>query len=103
MVKGISVVIPNYNGVHLFKDTLHTVQEALKNVDKPSEILVVDDCSSDGSVEFLQNNFPYVKVIAKKENSGFSATSNLGIASATYDKVLLLNSDVQLTPNYFQH
>lgn len=103
MVTGISVVIPNYNGVHLFNDTLPTVLEALQNIDKPSEIVVVDDCSSDGSVEYLLKNFPYVKVIAKKENGGFSATSNLGIASVTYDKVLLLNSDVKLTPTYFQH
>ncbi len=101
MVLGISVVIPNYNGVHLFNDTLPTVEEALCGVDKPSEIIIVDDCSTDGSVEYLQENYPFVRVIAKTENSGFSATCNAGVAAAKYDKVLLLNSDIKLTPSYF--
>ncbi|MCC9137616.1 glycosyltransferase family 2 protein [Pontibacter silvestris] len=103
MVKGISVVIPNYNGVHLFQDTLPTVEAALQNIDKPSEIIVVDDCSTDNSVEYLQKNYPTIKVMVNRQNSGFSITSNNGIKAASYDKVLLLNSDVKLTPSYFAH
>lgn len=103
MVLGISVVIPNYNGVHLFEHTLPTVEQALQNIDLPSEIIIVDDCSSDGSVEYLQKHYPSIKVISKTENSGFSATSNIGVAAANYDKVLLLNSDVKLTPTYFHN
>lgn len=103
MVLGISVVIPNYNGVHLFDHTLPTVEQALQNIDRPSEIIIVDDCSSDGSVAYLQKKFPSIKVIAKSENNGFSATSNIGVAAAKYDKVLLLNSDVKLTPTYFNN
>ncbi|WP_192823237.1 glycosyltransferase family 2 protein [Rufibacter sp. LB8] len=100
---GISVVIPNYNGVHLFEHTLATVKEALQQVDLPTEIIIVDDFSTDGSVAFLHRHFPEITVIAKPFNSGFSATSNIGIQAATYDLVLLLNSDVQLTPSYFKH
>jgi GT2 family glycosyltransferase len=103
MVRGISVVIPNYNGVKLFAHTLPTVEEALLRTGLPTEVLVVDDFSTDGSVEYLQKHFPDVKVIAKKQNDGFSVTANVGIKAATFDKVLLLNSDVQLTPSYFQH
>lgn len=103
MVKGISVVIPNYNGVHLFPHTLPTVEQALQNIEKPSEIIVVDDCSTDISVEYLQKNYPNIKLIVNKQNSGFSITSNNGVKAASYDKVLLLNSDVKLTPAYFKN
>ena len=57
MVEGISVVIPNYNGVHLFPHTLPTVYEALQHSGKPHEIIIVDDCSTDGSVEWLQQQY----------------------------------------------
>lgn len=101
MVTGISVVIPNYNGAKLFDHTLPTVEQALKTIGIPSEIIIADDCSSDGSIEFLQKNYPSVRIIAKAYNSGFSATCNVGVAAANFDKVLLLNSDVKLTPTYF--
>ncbi|MFD2512879.1 glycosyltransferase family 2 protein [Pontibacter locisalis] len=104
MVTGISVVIPNYNGVHLFeKNTLSTVVDALQAVNKPSEIIVVDDCSTDDSIAYLRKNYPDIKVIANEKNSGFSVTANRGIRAAAHDKVLLLNSDVKLTPDYFKN
>ncbi len=101
MVTGISVVIPNYNGVRLFPYTLGTVVEALKNSGKPSEIIVVDDCSTDSSIAYLEQNHPQIKVIKILSNKGFSLSANKGIEAAKYDKVLLLNSDVKLTPDYF--
>lgn len=103
MVEGISVVIPNYNGVHLFPDTLPTVYEALQHCGKPHEIIIADDCSTDGSVDWLQQHYPDIRTTANSTNSGFSITANRGVALAIYDKVLLLNSDVQLTPSYFLH
>lgn len=101
MVKGISVVIPNYNGAHLFGETLPTVVQALEATQLPSEIIVVDDCSTDASILFLQQHFPTIKVVKNERNSGFSVTCNNGVAVAAFDKVLLLNSDVKLTPSYF--
>ena len=101
MVEGISVVIPNYNGVHLFPHTLPTVYEALQHSGKPHEIIIVDDCSTDGSVEWLGQQYPGIKIAGNSTNSGFSVTANKGVAMAVYDKVLLLNSDVQLTASYF--
>lgn len=100
MISGISVVIPNYNGVALFPVTLPTVEEALKVTQKPFEIIVVDDCSTDDSVTYLQETYPSVIIIHNIFNSGFSITANKGISAANYDKVLLLNSDVKLTPDY---
>lgn len=102
MQNGISVVIPNYNGVQLFPHTLPTVFEALSSLQMPYEVLVVDDCSPDGSVDFLQKEFPDVRVISNEKNSGFVVTANRAVRNAHYNIVLLLNSDVQLTPCYFE-
>lgn len=103
MVTGISVVIPNYNGVRLFEHTLPTVVETLRHAGKPYEIIVVDDCSTDASVEYLRQHYPEVRILQNSVNSGFSVTANKGIRAAAYDKVLLLNSDVKLTPGYFDN
>ena len=98
----ISVVIPNYNGVHLFPITLPALFVALGHSGLQFEVIIVDDCSSDGSEKFLKNNFPQISVILNAQNLGFSKTINNGIFAAKNDLVLLLNSDVKLSPNYFK-
>ncbi|MES3019832.1 MAG: glycosyltransferase family 2 protein [Bacteroidota bacterium] len=97
----ISVVIPNYNGVHLFPFTLPALFDALTNSGKQFEVIIVDDCSTDDSVNYLRDNFPQISVISNSSNLGFSKTINRGIDTATHELVLLLNSDVKLTNNYF--
>ncbi|HTL10097.1 MAG TPA: glycosyltransferase family 2 protein, partial [Chitinophagaceae bacterium] len=89
------------NGIDLFPQTLPTVMEALAHCNRPYEVIVADDCSTDTSVAWLQQNYPNIIIVQNQQNSGFSVTANNGIARAVYDKVLLLNSDVQLTPGYF--
>jgi GT2 family glycosyltransferase len=103
MVTGISVVIPNFNGVKLFPHTLPTVVEALESSGKPSEIIIVDDCSTDTSISYLEQYYPGIKIAKILSNKGFSISANKGVEIAKYDKVLLLNSDVKLTPDYFIH
>jgi GT2 family glycosyltransferase len=101
MKKGLSIVIPNYNGVQLFIHTLPTVFKALEQVSIPSEVIIADDCSTDSSLIYLQKEYPQIKVILNATNSGFSVTANNGINAAAYSYVLLLNSDVKLEPDYF--
>lgn len=101
--KGISVVIPNYNGATLLPQVLPTVLLALANTGIPYEIMVADDASTDNSLVMLSRDFPLVKQITASQNSGFSVTSNKGIRAANYDWVLLLNSDVKLSADYFKH
>ena len=103
MHQGISVVIPNYNGIRLLPLVLPTVFAALENTSLATEVIVVDDCSTDSSVNLLQKNFPSVKVLVNERNSGFSISSNKGIRAAKYELVLLLNSDVKLEADYFHH
>jgi GT2 family glycosyltransferase len=101
-IKGISVVIPNYNGVALLPEILPPLYEALQNTQLPYEVIVSDDCSTDNSLALLKEQYPQVDVIENEVNQGFSKTINKGIFKAKYELVLLLNSDVKLTPRFFE-
>ncbi|MFL5772950.1 MAG: glycosyltransferase family 2 protein [Flavisolibacter sp.] len=103
MQQGISVVIPNFNGIMLLPEILPAVYKALENIALDYEIIVADDCSTDGSVNFLKEKFPTVNVLVNEKNSGFSISANKGIRTAKHDLVLLLNSDVKLESDYFTH
>ena len=103
MIHGISVVIPNYNGVDLLAETLVTTKIALVNIGVPFEIIISDDNSTDTSVQWLMENHPEVRVLESSENSGFAIAVNKGVAISKFDKVLLLNSDVKLAPDYFKN
>jgi GT2 family glycosyltransferase len=99
--KGISVVIPNYNGRKLLEQIVPPLLIALGNAELAYEVIISDDASTDDSVFFLQSNYPSFNIICNKTNAGFSPTINKGIFEAKYDYVLLLNSDVKLSPDYF--
>ncbi|RYY61490.1 MAG: glycosyltransferase family 2 protein [Chitinophagaceae bacterium] len=99
---GLSVVIPNYNGNTLLPETLPTVFEALRSLSFPTEVIISDDASTDGSPEWVAQHYPDVRIVRAVMNGGFSKTANRGVAAARYELVLLLNSDVKLTPGYFE-
>ncbi len=94
-----SVVIPNWNGRDLLEKYLPSVEAALA-AHPASEIIVVDNASSDGSVEFLRENFPRVKTLALDSNRGFGGGSNAGIRAAVNDIVVLLNNDMRAEPGF---
>ncbi len=99
----ISVVIPNYNGVQLFPLTLPTLFVALEHSGLEYEVIIVDDCSTDGSERFIKDNFPQITILSNIHNSGFSKTINKGIFAAKNDLILLLNSDVKLNSDYLNN
>jgi GT2 family glycosyltransferase len=101
--KSVSVVIPNYNGRHLLKEYLPYTYDALNKAEIVYEIIIVDDCSKDDSIEFIQAEYPEVKLIANPVNKGFSFACNRGIEATQYELILILNSDVKLTPDYFEY
>ena len=77
-------IIPTYNG----KPLLATCLDALRKQTYPAdrfEVIVVDDASADGSVEFLAESYPEVRVVALAQNAGFVAACNAGVASARGD------------------
>lgn len=100
---GVSVVIPNYNGEKLLKKHLPSVIRASKNKkNKIKEIIVVDDASTDYSVEFLKSKYKQVKIIKHKINRGFSSTVNTGARTAQASLICLLNSDVTVYRNFLE-
>ncbi|MEO5968189.1 MAG: glycosyltransferase family 2 protein [Ferruginibacter sp.] len=100
-MKGISVIIPNYNGRILLEEVLPNLYEALSNSGEVYEIIISDDASKDDSLAFIRSSYPDILLLINEINSGFSPTINKGIFKARYDYLLLLNSDVKLTPDYF--
>ncbi|SFT10725.1 glycosyltransferase family 2 protein [Sphingobacterium wenxiniae] len=98
----ITVLIPNYNGRTLLEQFLPSVFASLDFSQVDYEFIIVDDCSTDSSVEFLRYNYPEIKVIQNIVNLGFSRTCNKGIMVAKGDKLLLLNSDIELSPAYIK-
>ncbi|HTM52078.1 MAG TPA: glycosyltransferase [Bryobacteraceae bacterium] len=94
-----SVVIPNWNGKDLLEKYLPSIEAALAG-NGANEILVVDNGSSDGSVEMLRSRFPGVKTLALEKNLGFGGGSNAGFRAASNDVVVLLNSDMRVEPDF---
>lgn len=97
---GVSVVIPNYNG----KKYLETCMNSLmKQSLKPEEIIIVDNASKDGSIEYIEQNFKdKVTLICLNENYGFSKAVNEGIRNSKSDFVALLNNDTELDERWLE-
>jgi GT2 family glycosyltransferase len=92
-----SIIIPNWNGVRL--QLLPTCLNALAaQTYRDFEIIVVDDCSTDDSREFLAREFPEVRVVVNEKNLGFAPSVNSGIRAARGDIVVLLNNDTEADP-----
>ncbi len=87
----LSVIIVNYNVKYFLQLCLLSVESAMKGID--AEVFVVDNNSSDGSVEMLQETFPWVKLIANSNNAGFGAANNQAILLARGKYILLQNPD----------
>tara|TARA_B100001057_G_scaffold488036_1_gene571715 strand:+ start:3024 stop:4040 length:1017 start_codon:yes stop_codon:yes gene_type:complete len=96
--KKVSVVVINYNGEDLLKKFFPSV---INHTNKDiSEIYVIDNCSSDKSVEFLNNKYPEVNLIKNKKNYGYAGGYNRGLKNIKSEYVVLLNNDVELTKNW---
>lgn len=92
----IAVAILNWNGKHWLEKFLPGVVAHSGN----AEIYVIDNASSDGSVKFLQELFPSVKIVINQKNNGFTGGYNQGLKSIQADIYCLLNSDVEVTENW---
>ena len=87
----LSVVIVSYNVRQLLEQCLRSVEKALEGIE--GEVFVVDNCSRDDSVAYLQPLFPQVHFIANSENVGFARANNQAIRQSEAEYVLLLNPD----------
>lgn len=89
----VTVVIPNYNGIGYLKDCLDTLRE---QTCKNYETVLVDNGSTDGSLAFVKEHYPWVKILALDRNYGFCHAVNAGIRAAESSYVFLLNNDTKL-------
>lgn len=88
----VSVIIVNWNGKHLLAECLASLEaKGLKD----SEIILVDNGSTDGSAAFVQEHFPAVQVVSLPKNLGFAGGNNAGIAISRGKYVALLNNDTR--------
>jgi len=92
----VSIIIVNYNTLALTKQTIESIREMTIGVDY--EIILVDNNSSDGSVEYFKQD-EGITFVASPENLGFGRGNNLGVSYANGKYVFLLNSDTILLNN----
>lgn len=104
-MKSVSVVIPNYNGKALLEAYLpHTIRALEYSLSVGDyELIVVDDASTDDSITFLQSTYPQIILLRNEKNTGFSQTINKGIKTAEKELVFLLNNDMELPQDIFNH
>jgi GT2 family glycosyltransferase len=95
----LSIIIVNYNVKYFLEQCLHAVSRAIARIE--AEIIVVDNCSADGSVQMISERFPQVKLIVNTSNHGFAKANNQAIQRATGKYILLLNPDTVVQEDTF--
>ena len=95
----VTIVIPNYNGKHFMEPCLASLKE---QTCQDYKVLVVDNASTDGSLEYMKEHYPEIEVIALDKNYGFSKAVNVGIQHSTTPYVILLNNDTTVDPHYVE-
>ena len=94
-----SVIIPNWNGAH----HLPTCLESLRRQTYPHfEVIVADNGSTDGSLDLLARDYPWVRVLPLGENRGFAGACNAGMRIAQGEFIVLLNNDTEADPRWLE-
>jgi len=96
----VSVIVVNWNGKEYLKDCFQSLRAQTFS---DFEVILVDNGSSDGSVETIQEDFPgWVRVLCNTQNEGFSGGNNRGIQAASGKYIVLLNNDAQADPRWLE-
>lgn len=95
----ISIIIPNWNGKHFLKNCLESLK---KQTFQDFETIIIDNGSSDGSVEYIKNYYPEVIIEQFSENKGFSIAINKGIELSNGNYIFLLNNDTEVEKRCLQ-
>ncbi|WP_163336905.1 glycosyltransferase family 2 protein [Desulfopila sp. IMCC35008] len=89
------IIIPNWNGKQLLAECLQSLR---KQTSQEFSVTVVDNGSTDGSVQLLQEEYPEVNLVCFDQNRGFSVAVNAGICQSSTDWIFLLNNDIEVAP-----
>jgi GT2 family glycosyltransferase len=96
----VSIIIPNYNGEEYLKKCLDSISD-LKC--KSTEIIIVDNNSTDKSLQIVEKYLPDIKIIKLKKNYGFSKAVNVGIKTSKGEYIVLLNNDTEVKPDWLSN
>jgi GT2 family glycosyltransferase len=91
--KEVSIIIVSYNTRDFLKKCLHSLRDI--SSDLLAEIIVVDNCSSDGSVEMVENEFPEAELVRNQSNLGYAKAVNQGMRRSRGRYFLILNPDIE--------
>lgn len=96
----LSIIIVNYNVKEFLQNLIHSIEKASPNLTK--EIIIIDNASDDGSVDFIKEKFPQIKLIANSKNLGFGKANNIGLKQAAGKYILLINPDTLVAEDTFE-
>jgi len=101
----LSIIIVNFNTSDLLRKCLNKIYKALSfgRIEKESEVIVVDNASTDDSVSMVQKHFPKVKILKNNQNLGFAKANNQAIKKSAGEYILLLNSDTEVEKDALTH
>lgn len=99
MLPSVAIVILNYNGLNFLQQFLPSVI-ASTYVNK--KIIVADNASTDESIFWLKENYPTVQLLLSKENKGYAGGYNWTLKNIEADYFVLLNSDIEVTPQWIE-
>lgn len=99
MNKKVSIIIPTYNGEKYIKETIDScINQTYPNI----EIIVIDDCSSDNTINILEEYGEKIKLYLNKENQGISKNVNKGVSLSNGEYFILLGHDDILASNHIE-
>ncbi|HDH52954.1 MAG TPA: glycosyltransferase family 2 protein [Nitrospirae bacterium] len=95
----VSLIIINYNGLRHLKDCFNSIKKTsypFENIDT----IMVDNASTDGSIEYVKESYPWVRVLALDKNYGFAKANNIGAENAKGEYIVFLNNDTVVDSNW---
>ena len=100
MKSKIDLVIPSYQARHLLEKHLPAIYKHSPNL---NQVIIVEDGGSDDTPQFLEENYPDIKLLINKQNKGFSKSVNRAVSKSNADFIVLLNNDVEPYKDYLEN
>ncbi len=98
-MKRVAIITLNWNGREFLRKFLPFV---IENSQNDAEIIIADNASIDSSIEFLEQNYPEIRIIQNLTNGGFAKGYNDALSQVDAEYYILLNSDIEVTPNWIR-
>lgn len=95
----VSIIIVNWNGIAFLPTCLDSLQ---RQTFQDFEVIIVDNGSTDGSVELLKNHYPWVNLVELADNTGFSGGNNEGLKHASGEYIVVMNNDTEAEPDWLE-